>query len=40
MNGIHDMGSMDDCARIEVEKGEPVFHERWEARVLASTRRA
>jgi nitrile hydratase len=35
MNGIHDMGGMHGLGAIEAEKNEPVFHARWEARVLA-----
>lgn len=35
MNGIHDMGGMQDMGPIEYEKGEPVFHAPWESRVLA-----
>jgi nitrile hydratase len=34
MNGIHDMGGMQDMGPIPIEKNEPVFHEPWEARVL------
>ncbi len=34
MNGIHDMGGMHGFGRVEVEPDEPVFHERWEARVF------
>ena len=34
MNGIHDMGGMDGFGKVEVEQNEPVFHERWEARVF------
>src|SRR5215472_8740693 len=37
MNGIHDMGGMHGLAPIEAEKNEPVFHARWEGRVLALT---
>src|SRR5215471_5535801 len=37
MNGIHDMGGMHGLGPLEVEKGEPVFHEPWEGRVLALT---
>lgn len=33
MNGVHDMGGMHGFGPVEVEPGEPVFHERWEARV-------
>jgi nitrile hydratase len=35
MNGIHDMGGMQDMGPIDIEKNEPVFHARWEARVAA-----
>ena len=35
MNGIHDMGGMQDMGPIEYEKNEPVFHARWEALSLA-----
>jgi nitrile hydratase subunit beta len=38
MNGIHDMGGMQDMGPIEVEKNEPVFHAPWEARVYAMNR--
>ena len=34
MNGIHDMGGLHGFGRVEVEANEPVFHERWEARVF------
>jgi len=34
VNGIHDMGGMDGFGAVEVEPGEPVFHQRWEARVF------
>jgi nitrile hydratase len=34
MNGIHDMGGMDGFGSVEIEENEPVFHERWEARVF------
>ena len=34
MNGIHDMGGMHGFGKVEVEFHEPVFHERWEARVF------
>lgn len=33
MNGVHDMGGMQDMGPVQYEKNEPVFHERWEARV-------
>ncbi len=32
MDGIHDLGGMTGFGPVEVEAGEPVFHERWEAR--------
>jgi nitrile hydratase beta subunit len=35
MNGIHDMGGMQDMGPVEYEKNEPVFHARWEGRVFA-----
>ncbi|HKS95443.1 MAG TPA: nitrile hydratase subunit beta [Terriglobia bacterium] len=35
MNGIHDMGGMQDMGGVRYEKNEPVFHERWEGRVFA-----
>ncbi len=38
MNGIHDMGGMHGMGPIELERDEPVFHERWEARVFAMAR--
>jgi nitrile hydratase len=38
MNGVHDMGGMDGMGPIQYESDEPVFHEAWEARVLALNR--
>jgi nitrile hydratase len=35
MNGIHDMGGMQDMGPIVPQKHEPVFHAPWEARVFA-----
>jgi len=35
MNGIHDMGGMQDLGPLQHEKNEPVFHAPWEARVFA-----
>jgi nitrile hydratase subunit beta len=35
MNGIHDMGGMQDMGAIEYAKTEPVFHKSWEGRVYA-----
>jgi nitrile hydratase beta subunit len=37
MNGIHDMGGMDGFGAVVPEEHEPVFHERWEARIFAIT---
>jgi nitrile hydratase len=34
MNGVHDMGGMQDFGPIRPEKNEPVFHAAWEGRVL------
>jgi len=39
MNGIHDMGGMDGMGPIAPERDEPVFHETWEGRVYAISRR-
>ncbi len=33
MNGIHDMGGMENMGSLDVEQNEPVFHEPWEGRV-------
>jgi nitrile hydratase subunit beta len=38
MNGVHDMGGMQDMGPIPYEKDEPVFHEPWEGRVFALNR--
>jgi nitrile hydratase subunit beta len=38
MNGIHDMGGMQDMGPIEREENEPVFHQPWEGRVVAMNR--
>ena len=38
MNGVHDMGGMQDMGPVERERNEPVFHERWEGRVFAMKR--
>lgn len=35
MNGVHDMGGMQDFGPVRPEKNEPVFHARWEARITA-----
>ena len=34
MNGIHDLGGMHGFGQVDVERGEPVFHDRWEGSVL------
>jgi nitrile hydratase len=38
MNGVHDMGGMQDMGRIDYDPREPVFHETWEGRVWALIR--
>jgi nitrile hydratase len=38
MNGVHDMGGMQDMGPIQYEKNEPVFHAPWEARVYGLMR--
>ena len=35
MNGVHDLGGMHGFGPVLPEADEPIFHERWEARVLA-----
>jgi nitrile hydratase subunit beta len=35
MNGVHDMGGMQDMGPVRPEKNEPVFHAAWEGRVFA-----
>jgi len=37
VNGVHDMGGMHGLGLIAPEADEPLFHEAWEARVLALT---
>ena len=37
MNGIHDIGGMDNIGPVNIEKDEPVFHEDWERKVYAMT---
>lgn len=37
MNGIHDIGGMDNIGPVNIEKDEPVFHEAWEKKVFALT---
>jgi nitrile hydratase beta subunit len=38
MNGIHDMGGLQDMGPIQHELDEPVFHAPWEGRVYALNR--
>jgi nitrile hydratase subunit beta len=38
MDGVHDMGGMDGFGKVDPEPNEPVFHQRWEGRVLAMSR--
>ncbi len=35
MNGIHDMGGMQDFGPVERKQNEPVFHAPWEGRAFA-----
>ena len=35
MNGVHDMGGMQDMGPIRREHDEPIFHAEWERRVFA-----
>ena len=35
MNGVHDMGGMQDFGPVLIEKNEPVFHAPWEGRMYA-----
>jgi nitrile hydratase len=35
MNGIHDMGGMQDMGPVNAQNNEPVFHAPWEGRVFA-----
>ena len=37
MNGIHDIGGMDNIGPVNIEKDEPVFHDDWEGKVYAMT---
>ena len=34
MNGAHDLGGMHGFGAVRPESDEPVFHARWEGRVL------
>lgn len=40
MNGVHDMGGMQDMGPVSRENNEPVFHAVWEGRVYALNRAA
>jgi nitrile hydratase len=35
MDGIHDLGGLSGFGAVDVESGEPTFHERWEAIAFA-----
>ena len=37
MNGVHDMGGMQDFGPVAPEPGEPWFHAAWERRAFALT---
>lgn len=36
MNGVHDMGGMQDMGPVVIEHDEPVFHHEWEKRVFSA----
>jgi nitrile hydratase beta subunit len=38
MDGVHDMGGMDGFGAVTPELDEPVFHAKWEGRVIAMNR--
>lgn len=38
MNGVHDLGGMQDMGPVQAEKNEPVFHEPWQGRAFGFTR--
>jgi hypothetical protein len=38
MNGVHDMGGLQDMGPVVHEQNEPVFHAAWEGRVYAMNR--
>jgi nitrile hydratase len=38
VNGVHDLGGMQDFGSVEPEPNEPPFHSQWEARSLALNR--
>jgi nitrile hydratase len=37
VNGAHDIGGMQSFGPVLREENEPVFHARWEGRVMAMT---
>jgi nitrile hydratase subunit beta len=37
MNGVHDMGGMQNFGPVRPETNEPAFHDPWEKRVFAAT---
>jgi nitrile hydratase len=42
MNGVHDMGGLQDMGPVQREEEEPVFHAAWEGRIygISSSLRA
>jgi nitrile hydratase beta subunit len=38
MNGVHDMGGLQDMGPVQHEKEEPVFHAAWEGRIYGIDR--
>ena len=39
MNGVHDMGGMQDMGPVQEEKNEPVFHHPWEGQCICDVPR-
>ena len=37
MNGVQDLGGMDNMGPVNIEQNEPVFHEDWERKIFAMT---
>jgi nitrile hydratase beta subunit len=37
VDGVHDLGGMQGFGPVEIEPGEPVFHEEWERRAMRLT---
>ena len=37
MNGVHDLGGMDNFGPIDIEQDEPIFHQDWERDIFGLT---